>query len=718
VRRTEELRLPDRIVDEEVALHDRVRRHLEQRTEKPRDDERSLERELEGLREQIVSGRERKDALALTDQWHRQSALLEQLRRSRSGPEVDPRSPYFAHLRLRENGRDRDLCLGRATCIENGVRIVDWRHAPVSKIFYRYQQGDEYEEEFGGQPRAGVVAARRSVRIRDGRLDRIEAPEGVFLSGPGGWRRVRREQPRLFGGAGSALRAYGEDDAGPRRLGTDLAGNRRRADKRLPEITGLIDPLQFDLITRAGGYLAIRGNAGSGKTTVALHRIAYLAYDDPEIDSDRTLFVVFSPALRDYVGTVLPSLGVTGVRIVTYRDWAHEQRRRHFPDLPAAVRADAPAAIQRLKLDPALLEALARHVDEHPGPRSVRQAVDDWASVLTRPDLLRECVERRTPDAYRPAVFEQFADTCRRRNEELFAWLEGDAETEAELDPEDDALLLRAWQLRVGPLLERKQPLRYRHVAIDEVQDFSPLEVRVLIDCLDERRSLTLAGDTQQHVHGHTGFTSWGRFLTELGVEGDALETLRVSYRSSQEIATFAHDVLGSLREDEEPPRATRSGPPVELFRFTDRGACVAFLADALRDLARAEPLASVAVLAPSPEMSAVYHDGLEKADLPNLRRVAKQDFSFAPGVEVTEIEQAKGLEFDYVVLADATAEHYPDTPEARRRLHVGATRAVHQLWITSVGTPSPLLGALEGKEAEASRPTRSEAEPSEGPSG
>ena len=123
----------------------------------------------------------------------------------------------------------------------------------------------------------------------------------------------------------------------------------------------------------------------------------------------------------------------------------------------------------------------------------------------------------------------------------------------------------------------------------------------MLIDCLDERRSLTLAGDTQQHVQPHTGFTSWSRFLAELGVEGDALETLRVSYRSSQEIATFAHGLLGSLREEEEPPRATRSGPPVELFRFTDRGACVAFLADALRELARSEPLASVAVLTPSP---------------------------------------------------------------------------------------------------------------------
>ena len=58
----------------------------------------------------------------------------------------------------------------------------------------------------------------------------------------------------------------------------------------------------------------------------------------------------------------------------------------------------------------------------------------------------------------------------------------------------------------------------------------------------------------------------------------------------------------------------------------------------------------------------------------------------------MTEVEQAKGLEFDYVVLVDVTPEHYPDTPAARRLLHVGATRAVHQLWLTCVGTPSPVV--------------------------
>ena len=686
------------IVEEELALLARVSKVLDTQSTSPRPDETAILKDLERLREQILSQREAKDAMSLAEQWHRQSALLRQLRSSAEAPEVDPRSPYFAHLRLESNGEERDLCLGRATRIESGVRIVDWRHAPISRVFYRYQQGDEYEEEFGGRTRSGTVVARRTVRIRDGVLERVEAPEGVFVDDPqgqAGWQRVQATRPRLAGGEGSALRAHATDGATERRLGTDLAGARRGADKRLPEITSLIDTAQFDLISRPGGFVAIRGSAGSGKTTVALHRIAYLAYDDPRIDSERTLFVVFSPALREYVRHVLPSLGVTRVRIATFREWAQELRQRHFPRLPAEPRADAPEVVQRLLLHPGMADALERHVAEHPGPRTPQQALDDWASVQTRADLLRRCCEARAPGSFRAGEIERAVEWFRRRNEELFAWLANEPEVEAALEPEDDALLLRAWQLRVGPLRGRgSAPLRYRHVAIDEVQDFALLEVRILVDCVDEDRCITLAGDTHQHLSTHSGFTSWSDFLAGLGIEGSSVETLRVNYRSTREIMDFAQQSLGALREDDQPPESPKSGPPVELFRFTDRGACVAFLADALRELSRAEPLASVAVLTPDPSSSAAFFEGLSRGDLPALRRVERQDFTFAPGVEVTEVEQAKGLEFDYVVLVDVTPKHYPDTAAARRLLHVGATRAVHQLWLTCVGTPSPVVAA------------------------
>jgi DNA helicase-2/ATP-dependent DNA helicase PcrA len=692
------------IVGEELQLLEQVRTALAAEPVSSRPSEESALRELAHLREQLLSGRGADDRPALLIEFNRQEALLRRMRESRQAPRVSPDSPYFGHLRVREDGREWDLCLGKATFVAGDVTVVDWRNAPISRLFYRYEQGDEFEEQLAGRTRSGTVTARRSLAIRDGRLQRIDAPEGIFRSdatAADGWERVPREAPRLAGGEGAALRIYGPGSRPSRRLGTTEAGRPLRADKHLPDIAGLIDPAQFELITAPGsGPVVIRGTAGSGKTTVALHRIAYLAFDDPSVDSDRTLVVVFSRALRDYVGHVLPALGVRRVRVVTLHDWAAEQRRRLFPRLPRETRDDAPAIVQRLQAHPVMLAALREQIAANAGPATAAQAIDDWGSALSDVERLAAIIRREAPNAFSHAELTRAADWCRRRHRALTAWLAGEDDTPVELSPADDPLLLRAWQERVGPLPDAQgRQLRLRHVAVDEVQDLSPLEVRVLLDCLDEHRSMTLAGDTQQHVLQDAGFTSWDDFFRHLGVSGTEVSTLRVSYRSTREIVDFALSVLGDLREDDVPPLTTRSGPPVELFRFTDHGACVALLAPALKRLIAAEPLASVALLTPSPSLSEVYERALLAAEVEQVARVRNQRFRFAPGIEITEIAEVKGLEFDYVVLIEASAAHYPDTPAARRLLHVGATRAIHQLWLTSVATPSPLL-----REAPAQR--------------
>jgi hypothetical protein len=122
--------MPDTIVEEELALLAQVGRALAAADERPTPSEAGLIDELEHIRDQLVrGGPDFYDQSALATRWSVQSALLAQLRRSRSAPQVDPASPYFAHMRLRESGRLRDVCLGRATRLDNGLRIVDWRHA-------------------------------------------------------------------------------------------------------------------------------------------------------------------------------------------------------------------------------------------------------------------------------------------------------------------------------------------------------------------------------------------------------------------------------------------------------------------------------------------------------------------------------------------------------------------------------------------------------------
>ena len=691
--------MPPPIVAEELALLGQVLAGLDRGSAPAGAGGESARRELEHLREELLSGRGATDRAALLDEYHRQSALLEHARGTARSVTVARNSPYFGHLRLREAGGEWDVCLGNGTFIDGAVRIVDWRNAPISRLYYRYGQGDAYEEEIAGRTRSGSVAVRRSVTIRDARLQRVDAPEGIFRADtgvPGGWEVAAREPPRLAGGEAATLAVYRAAAVPRRRLGTAPGGPPMRADKHLPDIAALIDPEQFALITQpASGAVVIRGTAGSGKTTVALHRIAYLAYEDPAIDSRWSLVVVFSRALRDYVSHVLPALGVRRVRVLTLHEWALEQRRRLFPALTLESGDDAPAVVQKLMHHPGMLTALAEQVAGVPGAASVVQAIDDWGSALSRADFLADVMARVAPDAFSAGELERASDWCRRRHMDVAAALAGEPYADATLTPADDALLLRAWQLRVGRIpAPDGGPLRLRHVAIDEVQDFSPLEVRVLLDCLDGRRSVTLAGDTQQHVLQDAGFASWHDFFRHLGLAGTEVNTLRVSYRSTREIVAFGRAVLGELREDDAAPLTTRGGPPVELFRFTDHGAAVAFLAEALARLAADEPLASVAILTPTAELSEVYARGLRAAEVPRVERVRDQAFRFAPGVEVTEVTQVKGLEFDYVILAEVSTAHYPDTPHARRLLHVGATRAIHQLWLTSVGTPAAAVRA------------------------
>ena len=287
---------------------------------------------------------------------------------------VDPASPYFGHLRLREQvaGRgavERDVLIGRATFVDAAARvnIVDWRHAPVSQLFYRYAEGSDYEERFGDRDVEGEIVARRTLTIEGGVLPARRLPAGRLGAraadgdaAAGDAPTCRRTSSRAASRTARARRAVR-----PARgvLGAAPAG-RQALDRHLPEIAALIDPRQFDLITaRDAGVVVIQGGAGSGKTTVGLHRLAYLAYNHPDRISRRAgwLVVTHGVALAAYIGEVLPSLGVGGVRVgdVPRPGRARSCAPRSRGCAPRVV-DEAPPAVTRVKSHPALLHELER----------------------------------------------------------------------------------------------------------------------------------------------------------------------------------------------------------------------------------------------------------------------------------------------------------------------------------------------------------------------
>ena len=586
------------------------------------------------------------------------------------------------------------------------------------------------------------------------------------------WRRAAAHTARLR----LPSRADGSAAGAPRAPASAPRGSATSPDRLLPAIAAMLDKEQYDLITKPGtGLVAIQGSAGSGKTTVGLHRVAYLHASQPSrFRAHKMLVIVPNEALVHYTSRVLPALGVEGVPVMTWNRWAVRAMFDMFPRLPTAISEETPPLVTRVKNHPAMVTAIDTIAAEATARIDAKlttsmgrwpegeRVVAAWKATKGAPDrrvtqLAQWVVGKRElagtkaaadlPQVTRGAVEALGQELRSEARNVLGAWdeiltsrprldrhfgahfgsgqldqvhewcvrqarvrAEGERDGEApSLDIEDRALLLRLFQVLRGPLLDGEgQPVALAHLFIDEVQDATPVELKVLLDVAGGAKdvapgardvsqlSVTLAGDVAQRMREeedvHVAF-DWDATLKDLGVPGGAgvIDPLKVSYRSTAEITSFARGVLGPFAHEAE-PIATREGPPVELFTFASAGEAVAFLADALRDLAASEPDANVALLSRFPQQAEVYYDGLVRAEVPNVRRVRRQDFTWERGFDVTDVRQTKGLEFDEVILLETTASSYPETAQARHALYVGATRAAHQLWCISSEAPSKLV--------------------------
>lgn len=719
-------------------------------------------------------------------------------------------TPYFAHIVLSENNRVRNLLIGNQNCFSTHLPcpIVDWKNAPISKIFYRYREGDEYVEDIGERELEGELIKRRMLLIENGNLMRINWPGGILedlspeQGGSNNWRLVSQKTPRLESGHGKTLEEIKVTGKSSLNAGekTDLSFSGYRVDKHLRQITALVDPQQFEIITHSDyGIILIQGGAGSGKTTVALHRLAYLMTKKPQYFKPKTVLpIVFGHALANYMSRVLPALGVKGVVPQTYHKWISGLRQRVLPDLPGNYAENTPMDVIELKrhplwlkyyleetkkrtlkfrelfevrlakveglnllleewgittglpLIPRLLSLLRwskgefaiKKMTKHESRRMekklhnvLEQSFPEifeaphllisqiWNDCLVNKELLFETVERLAPGEFSETQLTSSWNWAVRQYQKRIAageTIESDRvslvdqvevygnkkfnfeDDRCSLDEEDDSLLLILYQMLMGPIKSKNgKILSYSHLMLDEAQDFGPLEFQILVSLTPEKHpSVTLAGDMDQRIMLGRKHETWDESLSYLtlpdGSKPDvtALSPLQIGYRSTDEIMKAAKKVIGEHSVNTT-WHSTRQGAPVNVFRFQESGAMVAFLADTLEDLCVREPLASIAVLTRTNEAALKLYEGLQRTDLANMRIIRDQEFSFTPGIDVTDISQTKGLEFDTVIIADADASTYGPDILSRQLLYVGLTRAAHQLWLLHCGNPSKLINDL-----------------------
>ncbi|GAA1228518.1 3'-5' exonuclease [Prauserella halophila] len=562
------------------------------------------------------------------------------------------------------------------------IVIHDWR-APVSSLFYDYETGRAAHETPKGTAH-GDITRKRQYKISGGRL------EYMF---------------------DSALNIG--DEILQRELGES-------ADDRMRNIVATIQREQNAVIRNdTADVLILQGVAGSGKTSIALHRVAFLLYRFKDtLSSDNVMILSPNKVFGDYIADVLPELGEERVAEIDFDRIAsrfldkvtgHETFGEQVVTLLDRV-DDAAAERMRFKATPEFVTRL-----------------DEWIASLADEFTSAEIAQRTkrlsadwVADAFEDArampIFtrlEHVADTAVHvlKNEVRDrggTWSAADTngvrkQVRAMLPYKDAFAVYRTfyssdeWQDMFRPLGKKKIeysdvfPLIYtmlrtsrqetfghiRHLLVDEMQDYTAVQYAVLRELFSCQ--MTILGDSNQSVNPFS--SSSPATIHDIFPDADRLELCK-SYRSTAEITEFAQNIS---RNDKLVP-IERHGPPPRVVACADQQAEVLDLVDRH---SRSDHR-SLGIICKTVAQAAAVHRAVTAAGV-EATLLDYDSTAFGSGIIITSAHISKGLEFDHVVVPGADDENYVSEMD-KCMLYIACTRAMHELHVIHEGPPSRFL--------------------------
>lgn len=605
-------------------------------------------------------------------------------------------NPYFGKINFKEKSfPEEEIYIGKYGYIDDKKYeplVIDWR-APIASLFYHGGLGKASYVTPNGKVEANINNRRQFI-IKNSQL------HGMFDTET----EVRDEILQLVLSSSSS--------------------------EKLKDIIMTIQKEQDEIIRyKKMGAVVVNGIAGSGKTTVALHRIAYLIYNYRKELENKVLILGPNNIFMEYISSVLPTLGETSVRYNTFWDFileaigekvdiiSHEDFIEAINSGDGELKEDA-----SLKRSLKYLKTLDAYVDKlivtlYP-PKDLRflgkilMTKEEMKKALeedfikfplksralrlkriiisrmkeVRNEKLKEIDKEFIEAGDNIAKGEMTQDSLTRR-EKIIDLIKRVIEFRSEITYLGQGSIVKLYMMQntmriltredLIPILYLKDklegvklPFNVRYLVVDEAQDLSLSAIKVL-SSLTQCRDMTLVGDINQRLISYEGEENFIN-LEEI-IDDVSKFNLYNSYRSTDEIIKYSHKFL-----EEDKSKSLRQGDPVREIKLNDIGT----LKDKIKEeyiLMKEKGLENIAIITRDQDFAYEIH-GLIKDDIYH-KYIKDEDGVYNTGTLLLSAYLAKGLEFDGVIAVDRDTEfNKPDLIK-----YIISTRALHMLSVINI---------------------------------
>lgn len=693
---------------------------------------------------ELLSERERSHGLV-----HKQIKTLEKLREN----------PYFGRIDFLETGeREIDrVYIGIASlrdAYDDEFLVYDWR-APISSLYYDYSPGSAQYDTPSGIIK-GEIELKRQYVIKNGKIN------GLFDTGI----------------------TIGDE------LLQKVLGN--NANTQMKSIVATIQKEQNQIIrNERNKILVVQGVAGSGKTSAALQRVAYLLYRYREtLNADNIILFSPNPMFNSYIATVLPELGEENMQQTTFQQYIAARIGNRFEiedpfmqmeyvlsamddtdydtrihgirykaqlqfkgliDQYVTDLSESGLIFKNIKFKERILipakeiyeqfysykksisitnriqlieEWIIKKLREYAKTERKKSWVEDEISLLDKEDFLKvyrdlQNKERFTEDTFNDLDREQeylekivvnrhFKPLFKRVKKlqfinhlGMYKQLFNLTQTETSFLPEQWDSICEHTLKRLGkgelsyedatPYLYlqdqiegRKPNTAIRHVFIDEAQDYSPFQFAFIKQVFPNSK-MTLLGDINQAIYSHAVESQ--SLVSPNLVDKTQIETytLTRSYRSTSPIVEFTRGIIANghlieaFNRDGNKPTLTVVKNKSELHEKMDKQ-IHNYLEDGHKTIA--------VICKTAGESEEAYHALKDKLE---VRLIKKDSSTYEEGILIIPSYLAKGIEFDAVIIYDASKESYGRESE-RKLFYTACTRAMHELSVFSIGETTSFI--------------------------